>query len=118
MIIWFTVAQIVVAVCAAVLCVVTFARGRAPGDWVLGATLLMGILLIAQIVVAIAQPFVGNPAVGDPLEFWMYLVFATLLPFGAGIWALIDRRKSANLVLLVVALAVAVMVYRMAVIWG
>lgn len=118
MIFWFTITQIVVAICAGALCVITFARKRAPGDWALGATLLSGLLLIAQIVVAIVQPFVGNEPVGDPLEFWMYLVFATLLPFGAGIWALIDRRRSANLVLLVVALSVAVMVYRMAVIWG
>ena len=48
----------------------------------------------------------------------MYLITATLLPFGAGFWALVDRKRPANLVLLVVNVAVAVMLYRMLVIWG
>jgi len=46
------------------------------------------------------------------------LIVAAVLPFGAGFWALVDRRRSANLVLLVVHVSVAVMVYRMLVIWG
>lgn len=74
-------------------------------------------MLIAQVVVGIVQPVAGNPVVGDPLEFWMYLIVAMVLPFGAGFWALVDRRRSAHLVLMVVNIAVAVMVYRMLVIW-
>lgn len=118
MILWFAVVQIAVALLAAAACLWEFARGRGPNDYTLGATLLVGVLLLAQIVVAIVAPFAGNPPAGDPLEFWMYLVTAALLPFGAGFWALIDRKRSANLVLLVVAVSVAVMVYRMLVIWG
>ena len=75
------------------------------------------MLLIVQVVVAIIAPAFGNIAVGDPLEFWMYLIVAMVLPFGAGFWALVDRRRSAHLVLMVVNIAVAVMVYRMLVIW-
>jgi len=65
-----------------------------------------------------ASPSSGSPPLGDPLEFWMYLIVALALPFGVGFWALVDRRRSANLVLIVMHLAVAVMVYRMLVIWG
>ena len=36
----------------------------------------------------------------------------------AAFWALVDRRRTANLVLVVVNFAVAVMLYRMMVIWG
>lgn len=118
MILWFAVAQIVVAVLAGVVCLIEYARKRGPNDYTLGATALLGLLLIAQIVVAILAPLNGNQATGDPLEFWMYLIVAVMIPFGVGFWALIDRRRSANLVLLIANFAVAVMIYRMAVIWG
>ena len=115
--IWFAIAQIAVGVAAAILCLVEYARKRTPNDYSLGATALLGVLLLAQVVVAIVAPAFGNLPVGDPLEFWMYLIVATVLPFGAGFWALVDRRRSAHLVLMVVNLAVAVMLYRMLVIW-
>lgn len=118
MILWFGVAQIAVAVLAAFVCLFEFARKQQPNDFTLGSTLLVGLLLIAQIVVSIVAPFTGNSIAGDPLEFWMYLIVALALPFGAGFWALIDRRRSSNLVLVIVDLSVAVMVYRMLVIWG
>lgn len=118
MILWFTIAQVALALLAALLCLGVFARGGAPNDVTLGATVLVGILLVAQIVVAIVAPFVGNPPNGDPLEFWMYLIVAAILPFGAAFWALVDRSRSAHLVLLVVHVSVAVMLYRMLVIWG
>lgn len=118
MILWFAVVQTVVAGLAALVTLWGFARGRGPNDITLGATLLVGLLLIAQVVIAIVAPFAGNEPTGDLLEFWMYLITATVLPFGAGFWALIDRRRSANLVLMIVNVAVAVMVYRMLVVWG
>lgn len=118
MITWFAIAQISVAVAAAILCLIEYFRKRTPNDYTLGATALVGVLLIAQIVVAIVAPAAGNSAAGDPLEFWMYLIVATVMPFGAAFWALIDRRRSAHLVLMVINLSVAVMLYRMLVIWG
>lgn len=118
MILWFAIAEIAVAIVAALVSLVVFARRSAPNDYVLGSTLLVGLLLIAQIVIAIVAPLAGNPPAGDLLEFWMYLIVAAALPFGAGFWALVDRTRTANLVLLVVHLSVAVMLYRMLVIWG
>ncbi len=101
MITWFGIAQMVVGVLGAIICLVEYARKRGPNDYTLGASALLGL-----------------PPLGDPLEFWMYLIVALALPFGVGFWALVDRRRSANLVLIVMHLAVAVMVYRMLVIWG
>lgn len=118
MILWYGIAVISIAIVAAVLCLVAALRRRAPDDLTMGATLLVALLLIAQVVVSIIAPFSGNRAAGDPLEFWMYLIVALLLPLGAGFWALIDRTRWANLVLSVVHFAVAVMTYRMFVIWG
>lgn len=118
MITWFAAAIIVVSVLATGVCGVQALRKQGPNDYSMGATLLVGLLLITQIVISIAAPFAGNTAVGDPLEFWMYLIVATALPFGGGFWALVDRTKWANLVLAVLHLSVAVMTYRMLVIWG
>lgn len=118
MIEWFGLAQIVLAAAAALLCLGLGLAGRAPNDYVLGATVLVTLALAAQIVVAVVQPFVGNPPRGDALEYWMYLVIAFLMPIGAGFWALIDRSRWATLALALVHASLAVMVYRMLVIWG
>ncbi|MBK0422397.1 hypothetical protein JD292_09965 [Leucobacter sp. CSA2] len=118
MITWYAIALIAIALASAVLCLVWALRKRGPDDWTMGATLLVGVLLLVQIVIGIVQPLVGNPSRGDPLEFWMYLIVAAILPFGAGFWALMDRTRWANLVLAVVHFSAAVMTYRMLVIWG
>ena len=106
-----------VAGLAALACLVIFLRKSAPNDISLGATVLVGILLLVQVVWAIIAPLAGNPPAGDLLEFWLYLVVAFALPFGAVIWALVDRTRWANLVLAVVNIAITVMSLRMLSIW-
>ena len=118
MIVWFGYVIIAVALVAATVCAVAAARKTPPNDYTMGATLVVALLLVAQLVIAIVAPLVGNHATGDPLEFWLYLIVAFVLPFGGGFWALLDRTRWANLVLAVVHLSVAVMMYRMLVIWG
>ncbi|WP_125098753.1 hypothetical protein [Leucobacter chromiireducens] len=118
MILGYAIALIAVALIGAVLCLVEALRKRGPNDFTMGATLVVALLLLVQIIISIAAPFAGNTATGDPLEFWMYLIVAFLLPIGAGFWALVDRTRWANLVLAVVHLSAAVMTYRMLVIWG
>ncbi|WOF22070.1 hypothetical protein N8K70_11850 [Microbacterium betulae] len=117
MILWFTIAQVAVATVAGVLCVVLGLAGRRPGDVSVGALALVQVLLIAQIVVAIVAPLVGNPPTGDLLEYWAYLVTAAILPIAGVVWAFVDRTRWSVVVMGVLSLAVAIMVYRMHVIW-
>lgn len=117
MIEWFTTAQLVVAVAAGLLCLVLGFAGKTPNDLVVGATALVELLLLAQIVVAAIAPAVGNTPTGSALEFWIYLISAALIPPAAIFWSLIERNKWSTVVLGVACLAIAVMIYRMNVIW-
>ncbi|MFJ4224804.1 hypothetical protein [Microbacterium sp. NPDC089695] len=117
MILWLTLVQVVVAVLAGLFCVTVGLAGRRPSDWSVGALALVELLLVVQVVAAIVAPFAGNPPTGDPLEYWVYLVSAVLLPIGAVLWALMERSRWSTVILGVAALAVAVMVWRMHVIW-
>lgn len=117
MILWFTIAQLGVALIAGVLCLGLGFAGRRPSDLSVGAVALVEVLLLIQVVVAIVAPLAGNPPTGDLLEYWVYLVSAVLLPVGGVVWALIDRSRWSTVVLGVVGLAIAVMVWRMHVIW-
>lgn len=118
MIVWFGIVIIAVAILSAVACAIAAARKITPNDYTMGATVIVALLLVVQVVIAIVAPFAGNQSEGDPIEFWMYLIVVFALPLGAGFWALLDRTRWANLVLAVVHLSIAVMTYRMMVIWG
>lgn len=118
MILWYGIATIVVSLLAMVVCLVEGLRKRGPNDYTMGATLLVALMLVAQVIISIIAPFAGNQPTGDLLEFWLYLIVAVAIPIGAGIWALVDRSRWANLVLAVVGFSIAVMTYRMLVIWG
>lgn len=117
MILWFTIAQLVVAVAAGLLAVILGLAGRRPSDLSVGGVALVFVLLIVQVIIAIIAPLTGNPASGSLLEYWTYLVSAVILPPAAVGWALIERSRWSTVVLGIAALAVAVMVWRMQVIW-
>lgn len=117
MITWFTFLFIGVAVVAGAFCIIAGLVGRRPSDISVGALALVEVLLVAQVVMALIAPFAGNPPTGDLLEFWVYLVSAALLPIGGVIWALLERSRWSTVILGVVAFAVAIMVWRMQVIW-
>jgi len=117
MILWFTIAQVALAVIVGLVCIGLGLAGRRPGDVSVGGMALLQAVLIAQIVVAIVAPFVGNSPTGSGLEFWTYLVTAAVLPIAGIIWAFIDRGRWSVVVMGVLALAVAVMTYREWVIW-
>ena len=117
MILWFTLTQVGVAVVAGLIAVVAGLAGRRPSDLTVGALALIELLLIVQIVVAIVSPFTGNPPSGSLLVYWTYLIYAALLPPAGAAWALIERSRWSTVIMGAVALAVAVMVWRMHVIW-
>ncbi|MBC7723649.1 MAG: hypothetical protein H7146_02730 [Burkholderiaceae bacterium] len=113
----YTWVQTAVAVLAGLICLALGFTGRTPSDLTLGATLLVEVLLIGQLVVSLVAPAVGNIATGSVLEFYIYLVSAMLLPPLAGFWALVERNRWSTVILGVVNLSIAVMLYRMTQIW-
>lgn len=117
MIEWFTFVQVAVAVAAGLLCLVLGFAGRPPSDLSVGSLLPILLLLLAQVVIAIVAPLTGNPPTGSLLEYWVYLVSAVLLPPASVVWALLERSRWSTVVMGVAALSVAVMVWRMHVIW-
>ena len=118
MILWFTIAQLVVAVAAGLLCIVLGLAGRRPSDLSVGGLALLELLLLGQIIVAIIAPFAGNPPTGSLLEFWVYLVSAALIPPATVAWALLERSRWSTVIMGVAALAIAVMLWRMHIIWN
>lgn len=117
MIEWFTWLQVGVAIVAGLLCLVLGLAGRKPNDYTMGSALVVELLLVAQLVVAIVAPFVGNPPLGSLAEFYIYLISALVMLPLAAFWALLERNRWSTVVLGVACLAVAVMVYRMYQIW-
>lgn len=117
MILWFTIVQIAIACAAGLFCLIAGFAGRRPSDYTVGSLLLVEVLLLAQVVVAIVAPLAGNPPTGDLLEFWVYLVAAVLLPIGGIAWALLERGRWSTVVLGVVAISLAIMLWRMQTIW-
>jgi hypothetical protein len=113
----FAIVQCVVAAAAAVVCVVLGLIGRKPSDVTLGSLVLVELLLMAQLVVALVAPAVGNPSRGSVLEFYVYLVSALIIPPLAVVWALVERTRWSNVVLGIAGFAIAVMVFRMYQIW-
>ena len=118
MITWFTVAQIAVAVVAGVLCLVVGAIGRKPSDLTVLPTALVEVLLVVQLVIAIVAPAVGNPPSGSLIEFYAYLLSGLVIPPLAIFWALVERTRWSTIILGASCLAIAIMVYRMDVIWN
>jgi len=116
-ILWFTIVQVVVASAAGLLALIAGLAGRRPGDVTVSSLALIELLLLAQIVVAIVSPFAGNPPTGSALEFWVYLVSAALIPPAGVFWALLERSRWSTVVMGVAAASVAIMVWRMYVIW-
>jgi hypothetical protein len=114
----YTITQVIVACAAGLLCVVLGLAGRKPNDWTLGALVLVELLLVAQLVIAVIAPGLGNHASGSVPEFYVYLVSALLIPPLAIFWGLIERTRWSTVVLGVAAFAIAVMVFRMEQIWS
>ena len=117
MIEWYAILETAIAAAAGVLCVLLGLFGIKPGDLSMGAVALVELLLLGQLGIAIASPLLGNSPTGNIIEFYIYLIVAIILPLLAGFWALVERDRWSTVVLGVAALAIAVMVVRMNIIW-
>lgn len=118
MILGFTIVQVIVASAAGALAVVLGLLGRRPSDVTLAGPVLVELLLVAQVVVAIVAPGAGNAPSGNPYEFWAYLLSALLIPIAGVAWALVERSRWSTVVVGIACLAVAIMTYRMEIIWS
>lgn len=114
---WWTLIEVTLALASGVWSLVSGIRGFAPRDSTVLSTAGIALLLIIQIVVSIVQPLRGNLPVGDGLEFWLYLIMAMAMVIGVVLWALVDRTRYATIGMGIVAVAVAVMMIRMSIIW-
>lgn len=117
MIDWYTWLQSGLAAASGVFCLIAGLLRRTPSDYTVGSLALVTVLLLGQVVVAIVSPFAGNPCAGDPVEFVIYLVTAVLIAVFGVVWALVDRTRWATVIMGVAALTLAIMLYRMQVIW-
>lgn len=118
MIAGYTVVVGVVAALAGLLAVLLGLVGRRPSDLSLAGPALVELLLLAQVVIAVAAPFAGNPPTGNPVEFFAYLAGALVIPPAAIVWALTERTRWSVVVVGIGCLAVAVMIVRMQIIWA
>ncbi|QNO38582.1 hypothetical protein H4J02_06170 [Protaetiibacter sp. SSC-01] len=118
MILPFTIVLLAVACLVGLVCVALGLAGRKPDDLTVLSVALVGVLVIAQVVIAIVAPLVGNQPTGNLLEFWMYLGTAAIIPPLAIVWSLIERNRWSNVVLGAAAFAIAVMTWRMEQIWS
>lgn len=91
--------------------------GAPPNDYTLGATALLGLLILGQVGVTVFLQVSGTTPSGDIVEFWAYLGTAVVLAPGAIIWGLIERTRWSTWALALVGFSLAVMVYRMHEIW-
>ena len=117
MILGYTIIEIAVALIAGIIAIGFGVAKRPPSDVTLGGAALIEVLLIAQLVISIVAPGAGNPPSGSLLEFYAYLISALLIPPFAVFWALVDRTRWSTVVVGVACLAIAVMLYRMEIIW-
>jgi hypothetical protein len=114
---WFAWVQGVVTALAALVAIGFAIRGKTPNDYTLGAALLVGAFLIAQIIISIVAPSMGNEPTGSLLEYWMYLITAAIMVPAAMLWALVERTVMANVVLGFLGASITVMILRMHQIW-
>lgn len=118
MIEWFYLTQLAAAtLIGALLVSMGLLAKRKPSGFSVGATALVELLLLVQLVLSIALVVSGASAKQDSVEFFAYLIVALMIPIGAAFWALIERTRWSTVVLGVAGLTVAVMLVRMNQIW-
>lgn len=117
MIEWVSFAIIAIALTQALLSVGFAIAGSPPNDYTLGATALLALGMVAQVVITAVIQASGGAPTGDIVEYWAYLGTAVVLAPGAIAWGLIERSRWSTVALAVVGFALAVMVYRMHEIW-
>lgn len=102
----------------AALCAIAGLRGKAPGPWLLGSTMVLQVALLAYAGRYLFLSMNGESSIGPVWELWAYLVTIVMLPALGLIWAKDEPSRWGSFVLAVAAFVAAVMCGRAAQIWA
>ncbi|MEY4390425.1 MAG: hypothetical protein RLZZ400_168 [Actinomycetota bacterium] len=91
---------------------------RKPSLLSMGATAVVELGLLVQLVASISVLISGQTSKGSLGEFFGYILVALLVPVGAILWSLVERTVQSTLILGIAPLVIAVMLYRMMTIWS
>lgn len=91
--------------------------GTKPGPLAIMAMAGIEAGLLMQLLISTALVIAGQRAQTDTIEFFGYLIVAIIVPLAAGFWGLAERTKYSMMVLGFGGLTVAVMLYRMHILW-
>lgn len=108
---------LVVGLVSAVVCLTAAILKKAPNDTTILSVAAVELSLLVYLVGSIIRVAGGEQIVGEPWEFWGYLLTALLLPVGAVYWAILERTRWSNFVLAAVGVTALVMAARMNQIW-
>ena len=91
---------------------------RKPSLVSMGATAMVELGLLVQLVASVVVLVQGQTSRGNLGEFFGYILVALLIPAGAMVWSLVERTVQSTLILGFAPLVVAVMLFRMMTIWS
>ncbi len=114
---WWYQIQLWYGVAAGLLLVVMGLIGRKPSGFSLALVAGSEFGLLMQLIASITLVILGQRAVLDTWEFFGYLIVAIMVPVGAAVWALVERRRWSTVIMGAGVLTVVVMLVRMQQIW-
>lgn len=113
----FFIAGAVVCLISTLLCVGAALFRQPPNDITIISVAVVELFLVVYAVSGAVRQLTGEPILGEPWEFWGYLLTALLVPVGAFWWAVLERSRWSNIVLGAVGITIFVMLFRMEQIW-
>lgn len=113
----FFIAGVIICALSFVLSVLATILRDHPDDYAIISVAAVELFLIVYGISAAIRQAGGETLVGEPWEFWGYVLTALFVPVVAFAWAITDKTRWSNAVLAAVGLTVFVMLYRMEQIW-